>query len=80
MFLVALMQDAVLPALVPVVDAHLVWVTSSQKLKPFDVKCEMLVHCSKSEKVVTNQKEHEKENPADPWGDKPRTVTDPFHQ
>ena len=48
MFLVALMQDAVLPALVPVVDAHLVSVTSCQKLKPFDVKCEMLVNCSKS--------------------------------
>ena len=27
----------------------------------------------------TNQKEHEEENPAEPGGDKPRTVADTFH-
>ena len=70
------MQDVVLAALVPVVDAHLHHFVHFLKGKNTWLKNED--GCDLQDLRIY-QEEHEEENTAEPWGDKPRTVADTFH-
>ena len=73
------MQDVVLAALVPVVDTHLQQCEEFCSLfKEAKMEDGYEVQDLRSVGGGRYQKEHEEENPAEPWGDEPRTVADTF--